>query len=179
MPTRYALFLCLTLGTPLAAQTPNPPARTDPRQGAAATTDTAFSDAPQRICPAVVPLEDDAFMNGWAVTPEQLLRGRLAGVRTNRRSWAPGGAMEVTLLGPQSLAQSSAPLYVIDGVPLISFDDAFFPQLTAELIDIAPQDVARIEVITNPADLARWGRQAANGVVLVETRPGAGKARFT
>jgi TonB-dependent SusC/RagA subfamily outer membrane receptor len=59
-----------------------------------------------------------------------------------------------------------APLYVIDGRPTMVAPNRGIDWLSRE-------DIARIEVLKTPADLAIYGPRGVNGVVLITTIKGA------
>lgn len=78
------------------------------------------------------------------------------GVRVLR---APGG-FRIRIRG--SLRE---PLYIVDGLPLASHpgDQA--------IVGLNPYDIAKIEVLTDPADLTFYGgSRGADGVVLITTK---------
>lgn len=90
----------------------------------------------------------------------EMLVGRIAGVRVS------GGPLfyQVRIrgaLGP--------PLVILDGMPFPYDNDGDFNLL---LLTIPPMDVARIEVIKNPAEAAIYGPNAGNGVILIHTKRG-------
>ena len=60
------------------------------------------------------------------------------------------------------LAQSSAPLLVVDGVVVDNVDD------------LSPDDIESIDVLKDAASAAIYGAHAANGVILVTTKRGKG-----
>jgi len=74
------------------------------------------------------------------------------------------GAFEVRIHG--RLVGDGHPLYVIDGHPTM---------LPANRgIDwLRPEDIARITILTNPADVAIYGPRGVNGVILITTKKGA------
>src|SRR5690606_25985804 len=61
------------------------------------------------------------------------------------------------------LNASNDPLYVVDGIPLIS----------GNISDINPNDIASIEVLKDASATAIYGSRGANGVVLITTNKGA------
>ena len=77
------------------------------------------------------------------------------------------GAFEVRIPGRK--VGDGAPLYVIDGQPIVMARTRGIDWLKRE-------DISRIEVVKNPAELAIYGPRGANGVVLITTKGGA-KAR--
>ena len=111
--------------------------------------------------PSTVTSEDIARQPGMSL--EQLLAGRIAGVRVTR---APGGGIAVQIRGPTSLSLSNAPLYVVDGVPIK-------PGPNGTLSWINPYDIESIQVLKDAADTAIYGMRGANGVIVIKTkRPG-------
>jgi TonB-dependent SusC/RagA subfamily outer membrane receptor len=64
------------------------------------------------------------------------------------------------------LVGAGAPLYVIDGRPTILEPNRGIDWLRRE-------DIARIEVVKNPADLAIYGPRGVNGVILITTKHAA------
>jgi len=107
---------------------------------------------------STVTSEDIARQPGMSL--EQLLAGRIAGVRVTR---APGGGIAVQIRGPTSLSLSNAPLYVVDGVPIK-------PGPNGTLSWINPYDIASIEVVKDPAGTAMYGVRGANGVIIITTK---------
>ncbi|OGX85755.1 SusC/RagA family TonB-linked outer membrane protein [Hymenobacter glacialis] len=106
---------------------------------------------------------------------DQALQGKFAGVQITQNSGNPAGGISVRLRGPSTVAGSSDPLYIIDGV-IVNNDS---PQLLDlggyaqnRLVDISPNDVDRIEVIKGAAAAAIYGSRASNGVVQIFTKRG-------
>ena len=60
-----------------------------------------------------------AFNTGRLASPEELIRGKAAGVQvTETNGGDPGGGISVRIRGGTSITNSNEPLYVIDGVPI-------------------------------------------------------------
>lgn len=111
-------------------------------------------------------------------SPDQLLQGRAPGVVVNTESGEPGGGMNIRIRGTTSITGNSDPLYVIDGVPIISSNLAAttFGQPTNPLADLNPADIESMEILKDASATAIYGARAANGVVLITTKRGkAGK----
>ncbi|SEL62888.1 TonB-dependent receptor [Parapedobacter koreensis] len=108
-------------------------------------------------------------------SPDQMLQGRAPGVQVTANSGEPGGGIIVRVRGSTSINASSEPLYVIDGVPIVSENLArsSFGQPTNPLADINPADIESMEVLKDAAATAIYGARAANGVVLITTKRGA------
>jgi len=92
----------------------------------------------------------------------QAMYGEVAGVRIQNTSGAPGASSRIKIRGVTSLSGGSAPLIVIDGIPMPSID----------LNDINSTDIASIEILKDAASAAIYGSRAANGVVLVTLKQG-------
>ena len=65
---------------------------------------------------AVIRSED--FNKGSVTTPEQLVMGKVPGVKINSNNGAPGSGSTIRIRGGTSINASNDPLIVIDGVPL-------------------------------------------------------------
>lgn len=99
----------------------------------------------------------------------EMLRGRAAGVQVNLGDARPGGASNIVIRGNVSVAPNgNSPLIIVDGLP---FDN---------LNDVAPDDIASIEILKDASSTAIYGSRASNGVILVTTKKGTvGKATIT
>lgn len=65
------------------------------------------------------------------------------------------------------MSASNTPLYVVDGIPLMS---------TSGIETLNPQDIESIDVLKDASATAIYGSRGANGVILVTTKQGkAGK----
>jgi len=111
----------------------------------------------------------------------QLLQGSTAGVQFTNTSGQPGAATQIRIRGTGSFNASNDPLYVVDGVPIISGNVSTLG--TKSGLDILatmnPSDIESISVIKDAAAASLYGSRAANGVVIITTRKGsAGNARI-
>lgn len=91
----------------------------------------------------------------------EMLRGRAAGVQVNLADARPGGTSDIVIRGNVSVApDGNSPLIIVDGLP---FDN---------LNDVAPDDIANIEILKDAASTAIYGSRASNGVILITTKSG-------
>jgi TonB-linked SusC/RagA family outer membrane protein len=101
---------------------------------------------------------------------DQMLQGRAPGLRVSAGSGQPGASASVQIRGPKSISGGTAPLYVIDGVPV---EAAVFQSLN-------PNDFESVDVIKDAAAAALYGSRGAAGIIVVTTKRGrAGKTRLT
>ena len=119
----------------------------------------------------IVTVKDANFMNA--------LNGKVAGVQINSSAAGVGGAARVVMRGAKSLFKDNNALYVIDGIPMtnVSFgsnSDGLQGNYMGSdgVADINPDDIESISVLTGPSAAALYGSDAANGVVLINTKKG-------
>jgi TonB-linked SusC/RagA family outer membrane protein len=89
------------------------------------------------------------------------LAGKVAGLTISQSGGGVGSPSRVILRGNRSIAGSSQPLYVVDGVPILS-----------DVGDLNPDDIASITVLKGPNAAALYGNRANNGAIVVETKTG-------
>ncbi|PZP43465.1 MAG: SusC/RagA family protein [Pseudopedobacter saltans] len=106
------------------------------------------------------------------------LNGRVAGVQINTSSSGIGGAARVVLRGTKSIGGENNAFYVIDGIPLVDLNQGKSEGLfggasgSQSFADFNPDDVESISVLTGPSAAALYGSQAAQGVILINTKKG-------
>lgn len=113
---------------------------------------------------------------------DQMMQGRASGVQINSNSGTPGGSMFVRIRGTNSITAGSDPLYVVDGIPIVSTPleaEGTGGQRTSPIADINPSDIANIEILKDASATAIYGARAANGVVLITTKRGTGSKKAT
>ena len=99
----------------------------------------------------------------------QALQGNVAGVRFSSTNGQPGDLSDIQIRGVGSLNQSTAPLYVIDGVTI-----------SAGLNMLNPEDIESMTVLKDAAATSLYGNRASNGVIIITTKKGReGKMRFS
>lgn len=125
-------------------------------------------------------------LSATAITSlDQGLQGRAAGVAVLNTSGQPGAGTSIRIRGTSSINGNNEPLYVIDGVPVISDANSFStgtlknPALNP-LTNISPSDIESIEILKDASATSIYGARGANGVVLVTTKQGkTGKAKIS
>jgi len=126
---------------------------------------------------AVSSVKGSAIQNLPVQSFDRAIQGRLAGVQVQSTSGAPGGAVNILIRGPGSLANNT-PLYIIDGVQVAAGGVTFGGSNNA-LASINPNDIESIEVLKDAAAAAIYGAQSANGVVVITTKRGkSGKSNI-
>jgi len=104
----------------------------------------------------------------------QALQGRAAGVFVESENGKVGEGIKVRIRGQSSISASNSPLYVVDGIPIIT------GSLSGNaLADINFNDIESFEILKDAAATAIYGSRAGNGVVLITTKKGkAGKTQY-
>lgn len=108
------------------------------------------------------------------------LQGEVAGLQLTSNSGQPGAGMSVRIRGNSSINAGNEPLYVIDGIPVITgdFSENYYGGMDFNaLSDINPSDIESIEVLKDAAAASIYGSRASNGVVLITTKRGSASAK--
>ncbi|MBQ7381747.1 MAG: SusC/RagA family TonB-linked outer membrane protein [Paludibacteraceae bacterium] len=108
-----------------------------------------------------VKAEDIEKKNPSDVT--KALAGEVAGVQVVTSSGQPGTIADIRIRGIGSISANSAPLYVVDGIPL----DA------GSVSSIDPGDIASTTILKDATATSLYGSRGANGVVLITTKKGS------
>ena len=93
---------------------------------------------------------------------DQALTGKVAGVVVTTSDGALGAEANITIRGNNSLTQSSAPLYVIDG----------FPTESSMATALSSADIESIDILKDASATAIYGARGANGVIVITTKQG-------
>ena len=94
-----------------------------------------------------------------SLDPARNLQGKVSGVQITANSGAPGSGSSIRVRGVGSF-NASNPLFVVDGY------------LTDDISNIAPNDIASMEVLKDASATAIYGSRGANGVILITTHSG-------
>ncbi|WP_431241933.1 SusC/RagA family TonB-linked outer membrane protein [Flavobacterium sp. P21] len=130
---------------------------------------------------AVTQLEATSFKQGVNISVDNLMQGKVAGVRVVNTSGEPGAGVNVTIRGVGSIRSGSTPLFVVDGVPLSNDDvspsgsNVGFGNSSAKnpLNFLNTGDIESITVLKDASAAAIYGARGSNGVVLVTTKKGS------
>ncbi len=117
-----------------------------------------------------------------------VLSGRAPGVEVVQASGVAGSPVRIRIRGLSSLQLSNDPIVYVDGIrvssnpgfvnPAVPIEYGGF-QTPSRLNDLNPDDIASIEVLKGPSAATEYGTDAANGVIVIKTKPGpVGAARW-
>lgn len=117
-----------------------------------------------------------------SVSFQDRLQGNATGVQFTSASGQPGASSSINIRGMGSINAANTPLYVIDGVPIISGNISSLDSDSGLDImsTINTNDIQSITVIKDAAAASLYGSRAANGVIIITTKQGQqGKPRVS
>ena len=134
---------------------------------------------------ALTTMKPDANESAKAISVDNLLSGKIAGLVVSSASSNPGAASSVTIRGASSLRGDNQPLYVIDNRPQASAGEFASSGISGDfqiaqdpLSSLNPSDIEDITVLKDASSTAVYGSRGANGVILITTKKGKeGKAK--
>ena len=107
------------------------------------------------------------------------LQGKVAGVMVTGSAMGAKGSSRVVIRGTSSLTGNNQPLYVVDGITInnsnlgsagvwggADFGDG--------ISSINPDEIESVSVLKGGAAAALYGSRASNGVIIINTKSGAG-----
>ncbi len=131
------------------------------------------------ITGSAVQLDGEELASMPVVSIDEALKGRVAGVTVAASSGTPGSVQVVRIRGRSSITAGNDPLYVIDGIPMVSNNvsatssgSSFSP-----LAAMNSNNIKSITVLKDATASATYGARGANGVIVITTKSGQkGKA---
>ncbi|MBQ2248006.1 MAG: TonB-dependent receptor [Tidjanibacter sp.] len=93
---------------------------------------------------------------------DQALQGQVAGLSVLSNTGEPSAAATMTIRGTNSINSGTAPLYILDGVPISASD----------FNTINPADIESLSVLKDASSTSIYGARAANGVIVITTKRG-------
>lgn len=121
-------------------------------------------------------LSSKDFNQGSVVSADQLLTGKMAGVRITSNGGQPDAAPNIRIRGGSSLSANNSPLIVIDGIPVDNTNPA---GVGNPLSLINPNDIESFSVLKDASATAIYGSRASNGVIIIATKKGtSGEVKF-
>lgn len=118
------------------------------------------------------------------VSVGQMIESNIPGISVVAgTSSQPGAKTTLRVRGIASMNASTEPLYVLDGVPIPSYDLSNFTSMSEAggmgvIETLNPADIESITVLKDAASASLYGAKGANGVVLITTKKGKeGKLR--
>ena len=146
-------------------------------------TGTSVATSKKQLGNAISTVSSEDLAQTGATAVDQALAGKVSGALIQQNSGNPAGGISIRLRGVGTLAGSSDPLYIVDGVIINNSSEELVDIGGASqnrLVDLNPNDIERIEVIKGAAAAAIYGSRANNGVIQIFTKRGnQGKPKVT
>ena len=119
-------------------------------------------------------VKSDAIKDVPTLSFENAMNGKVAGVQISSNSGQAGSTSSIRVRGIGSMNASNEPLYVVDGVPVVSGNVSNMGNYTSNNVmsTINPSDIESITILKDAAASSLYGSRAANGVVVITTKRG-------
>ena len=114
------------------------------------------------IAGSVSTVKAEKMENVPAAGFDQALQGQTPGLTVMSNSGEPSKAATFQIRGTNSINSGTAPLFILDGIPISS----------ADFNTISPSDIESISVLKDASSTSIYGARAANGVVVITTKRG-------
>jgi TonB-linked SusC/RagA family outer membrane protein len=110
---------------------------------------------------------NDIAQKPGSISLPNLLQGKATGVQVTGQSGRPGSAGYIRVRGTGSINASNEPLFILDGIPISA--------VAYNMLN--PNDIEDITILKDASSQAIYGSRAANGVIVITSRKGRGKAQ--
>lgn len=123
------------------------------------------SQKKKEVTGSVASVKAEDFNAGVQTSPAGLLQGKVAGLNISRSTADPTSTgYDIQIRGFSTLDKGAgtSPLFIVDGVPVSSIDQ------------IAPSDIASMDVLKDGSAAAIYGTRGTNGVIIITTKRGSG-----
>jgi len=117
------------------------------------------------VTSAIASVKTYNFIKGSVKDAAQLLQGKVAGLTIVTPSGDPNAPSQILLRGIATLASSTQPLILVDGIPGI-------------LNTVPPEEIESIDVLKDGSSAAIYGTRGTNGVILISTKRASGNLKY-
>lgn len=111
------------------------------------------------VASAIASVSSENFIATSTNDAIQMVKGKIPGLQVTTTDANPTSSSEISLRGITTLASSTSPLVLIDGIP-------------GDLNTVSPSDIEQIDVLKDGSAAAIYGTRGTNGVILVTTKKG-------
>ena len=121
------------------------------------------SQKKKEVTGSVSSVKAEDFNAGVKSSPVGLLQGKVAGLNISRQGGDPTSTgYNIQIRGFSTLGKGtgSSPLYIVDGIPVNNIDN------------IAPEEIASMDVLKDGSAAAIYGTRGTNGVIIITTKRG-------
>ena len=121
------------------------------------------SQKKKEVTSSVASVKAEDFNAGVKTNPMGLLQGKVAGLNISRQTSGPtstGFSVQIRGFSTLDKGAGTSPLYIVDGVPVSNIDN------------IAPDEIASMDVLKDGSAAAIYGTRGTNGVIIITTKRG-------
>lgn len=121
------------------------------------------SQKKKEVTSSVASVKAEDFNAGVKTNPMGLLQGKVAGLNISRQTSDPtstGFSVQIRGFSTLDKGAGTSPLYIVDGVPVSNIDN------------IAPDEIASMDVLKDGSAAAIYGTRGTNGVIIISTKRG-------
>lgn len=111
---------------------------------------------------AVASVNADKLESTPTAAFDQALQGQVAGLSVLSSTGEPSASATMTIRGTNSINSGTAPLYILDGMPISASD----------FNTVNPADIESLSVLKDATSTSIYGARAANGVIVITTKRG-------
>lgn len=122
------------------------------------------SQKKKEVTGSVASVKAEDFNVGVKNSPMGLLQGKVAGLNISRQGGDPtntGYNIQIRGFSTLDKGAGTSPLYIVDGIPVNNIDN------------IAPEEIASMDVLKDGSAAAIYGTRGTNGVIIITTKRGA------
>ncbi len=132
---------------------------------------------------AATKVSADELTEVAASNPFETLSGKVAGVDISAPA-QPGASTKVISRGFGSITGSNAPLYVVNGSPILDRSSSTITSTSSfdagsGIADIDPNNIASMNFLKGAAATALYGSRAANGAIIITTKEGKNQLKVS
>lgn len=128
------------------------------------------------VTTAISSLKSSDINNFPATGLDKAMTGKMAGVQVMQPSGSPGAGITIAIRGKSTITAGSAPLYVVDGLPLSDYGDnnnTNGVNMRVNPLDaINVNDIESVDVLKDASAAAIYGSRGSNGVIIITTKRG-------
>lgn len=135
----------------------------------------------KNVAGAVSNVRSEELTKSSVESLQKALQGKVSGVQILTADGAPGAGMTINVRGRSTISGGSKPLYIIDGVQVVTGDQSSgILKSTDVLSSLNPDEIESIDILKDGASASIYGAQAANGVIIITTKKGLeGKTKLS
>ncbi len=135
----------------------------------------------RKLSSSVITVKGDAIREGGAISVDNMLQGKIAGLSVLNPTSTVGAAPKIRIRGTSSISGNREPVWVVDGVILEDPVPISATELNSldnvnlignAISSLNPEDIDRIDILKDASATAIYGVKAANGVIVITTKKG-------